>query len=283
MSIVWDGSVNLYKEYLDFFSNIGINNFDYSILNRFDQIHAGGIKATEKLAGKSGLASKVMILELGGGIGGVARYLSAKFDANVINLDLSWSYSLTGKKLTELAGHTPIFFVNANALQIPFKKSSFEVIWLQHVNMNIADKDLLFSEIRRVIKPNGSLLFHEWFLDDSSKVNTEFKNSEFAQSPVPSPQSLSYPLPWSDDSAYNHLMIFADFIQLAEQHGFKPDFYEDESEISLKFYQKLIETKAFNNPIFRGRNPQAIFENTVSLLEKGVLKVYSGKLIYSNE
>ena len=48
-----------------------------------------------------------------------------------------------------------------SALDLPFPDDSFEVVWMQNVGMNIADKRKLYGEIYRVLKPGGRYAFQE--------------------------------------------------------------------------------------------------------------------------
>lgn len=259
MHNVWDSYNNLYTDYLTLFKKLNIENINVEVLNKFDQIHAGGIKSTEKLAQKSELDHNQKILELGGGIAGVARFLEKKYGVNVVNLDLSKSYSYTGKKLTALCKSiNKIHFVIADAVCCPLKDNIFDVVWLQHVNMNISNKDHLFSEIRRVLKKSGSLVFHEWFLS--------YKNAV-----------ISFPLIWADKENYSHLCTFEEFNAIANRYGFDVAFIDNETKPSLSFYEKLLSSKAFKNPIFAGRNSEKIFVNTIKMIVEGKLSVYSGK------
>ena len=38
---------------------------------------------------------------------------------------------------------------------------SFDVVWMQNVGMNIADKPKLYEEVCRILKPNGRFAFQE--------------------------------------------------------------------------------------------------------------------------
>ncbi len=261
MSPVWDSNKELCEDFLALFERLKIEKLSFDQLSRYDQIHAGGLAATESLIEKAGFSDGYYVLELGGGIGGVARLLACRHHLIVVNIDLSFTYTYTGKKLSELCGeYERLFFVNADALFCPLREKTFDMVWLQHVGMNICDKDKLFSEIRRLLKEQGGLIFHEWFLN---KSDTE----------------VILPLPWADDETSNHLCDFNEFLRLSEKYGFKLQFASDETEKSLKFYKKLLEHKSYNNPVFKKRNGKAIFTNTVKMLESGTLSVLTGKLI----
>jgi SAM-dependent methyltransferase len=48
-----------------------------------------------------------------------------------------------------------------DALDLPFPEQSFDVVWSQNAAMNIADRDRLYAEMRRVLKPCGKLALQE--------------------------------------------------------------------------------------------------------------------------
>jgi sarcosine/dimethylglycine N-methyltransferase len=259
MKTSWDYNNNLYEEIIYFIKQKGLDPSDPLNLCHFDQIHAGGIKATEQLSKLIDFYSNGYLLDIGGGIGGVARYLSIKNYHYIVSLDYSWKYSSTGKKLTDLCKIKNIDFINGNALFLPFKDSCFKHILLQHVNMNIANKYQLFKECRRVIKKDGYFIFHEWFIKDNSYIN-----------------DVNYPLPWADLKEHSFLTTFNNFNEIANEAGFKNTLLINETESSLKFYEKIIKEKLFSNPIFKGREPEKIFQNTVDALIHNKMEVFSG-------
>lgn len=264
-SIPWYQSDELYSDYVKLIDSIKVDKITVETLSKVDQIHAGGLVATKKIIEKSVLSSflnvKSTVLELGGGIGGVARILATNFGSKVINLDLSICYSITGKKLTDLCEDCKeTVFIAGDAILCPFKDCSFDLLWLQHVNMNIWEKKALANEISRILKKNGVLVFHEWFLKGSL-------------------DKVELPLPWAESEAYNHLCSLGDFLKHLEDSGLTTVYVEDESLLSIKFYKKLLENKSFNNPVFKQRKGAAIFTNAIKTLEEGVLSVYSGKMI----
>src|SRR5262249_56287153 len=72
-----------------------------------------------------------------------------------------------------------------DALAMPFPAQSFDVVWSQSVAMNIADRDRLNAEIRRVLKPGGRYAF-----------------SEVVSGPA---GPLHFPVPWARDASISFL------------------------------------------------------------------------------
>ncbi|MCX7770248.1 MAG: class I SAM-dependent methyltransferase [Proteobacteria bacterium] len=261
MKTSWDYNQNLFEDLIEFVKSKKGDPKNPESLCHFDQIHAGGFRATINLLNLIDIKENQILLDLGGGIGGSARILATKFRCKIINLDYSLNYCITGKKLSKLCNIENIFFINGDATQIPLKNNLISHILLQHLNMNIKDKDTLLEECKRVSTNDGIIVFHEWFIKDNLNID-----------------KLKYPLPWSDNPEFSYLITYKDFLERASKYGYEILHTEDDSLVALKFYKKIYEERNFSNPIFSKRNPEQIFENIISALESNLLEVYTGIL-----
>lgn len=127
-----------------------------------DQFHTGGKDATHELARRAGIGAEARVLDVGGGLGGAARVLASEFGCQVTVLDLTEEYCWVGRNLTErmeLSDH--VTFQHGNALDMPFEDSAFDVVWTQHSSMNVSDKERLYAQIHRVLRPGGRFAMHE--------------------------------------------------------------------------------------------------------------------------
>jgi SAM-dependent methyltransferase len=139
-----------------------LTQLKYSDLATLDHFHAGGRSATLQLANLAGFPAGAHVLDAGGGIGGVARTLAAEFGWKVTVLDLTAEYCRVGEMLTEMTGlDSQVRFKEGSALDIPFPDASFDAVWTQHSTMNIDDKETLYAELHRVLRPGGRLAMHE--------------------------------------------------------------------------------------------------------------------------
>jgi len=100
-----------------------------------------------------------------------------------------------------------------NALSLPFPDSSFDVVWMQNVGMNIVDKRKLYGEVSRVLKPGGRYAFQEMA---AGKVTASY-----------------FPLPWATEPADNFLITAEEMRSVLGGCGFIADLFEDTSDTHL--------------------------------------------------
>jgi sarcosine/dimethylglycine N-methyltransferase len=125
-------------------------------LAQLDQFHTRGLAATADLAKLVGITADMSVLDIGSGVGGPARFLAQSYSCRVTGVDLSDSFVEAARYLTARTGQSDrISFQTADALNLPFNGSTFDVVFLQHVAMNISDRPSLYKEIRRVLTSGG--------------------------------------------------------------------------------------------------------------------------------
>jgi ubiquinone/menaquinone biosynthesis C-methylase UbiE len=184
-------------------------------ISAFDEFHVGGRLATRLLAERVGLKGEY-ILDVGSGIGGPARTLAAEFGCRVTGIDMTSEFCLTAEMLTERVGMSDVVnFKQGSATEMPFDNAQFDMVWMQHVGMNISDKQRLYAEIRRVLKPSGRFVFHEIL------ANNE--------------EPLHFPVPWADTALLSHLITEEAIRKYMAELGFVESFWEDVTERSMKW------------------------------------------------
>lgn len=92
------------------------------------------------------------ILDLGCGVGAYSYDFSGK-SKKVISLDNSYDALKFGQDYYKIR-----YPVQGTALNLPFKKDSFNVILMVEVIEHIEEQDELFSELNRILKLSGTLL-----------------------------------------------------------------------------------------------------------------------------
>ena len=127
-----------------------------------DEFHGGQRPATIRLAELLGLSGSERVLDVGSGLGGPSRFLAWRYGCRVSGVDLTAEFVRIAEMLTRLTGLAgKVDYRQGDALELPFADQSFDVVWSQNAAMNIADRDRLYREMRRVLKAGGKLALQE--------------------------------------------------------------------------------------------------------------------------
>lgn len=211
-------------------------------IEQLDEFHIGGRKATRDLAEYSQLEKGSDILDLGCGIGGPARTLADEFDCRVTGIDLTREYIKTAGDLTKLIGlDDKIEFLWGDATDLSFDSREFDIVWMQHMTMNIEDKARLFREAYRVLKPTGQIIFYEILKQNEDR--------------------LHYPVFWAESENLSFLIKEDGYKKALTQSGFEENQWENRSDFAIDWFEKRI-AKAKNNSSNNGNNNFTIHRNT---------------------
>ena len=240
-----------------------INSLAVDDLVPIDEFHTRGRKATREVAELSNLKASDLILDVGCGLGGTARYLAEQYRCKVMGLDLIQEYIFVGTKLTELVNlGDRVELHQGSALDLPYEDASFDIVWSQHVQMNIADKSRFYSEIVRVLKPGGRFLFHDVF--QSAR------------------ESAFYPTPWADDESMSTLITETEARAIFEEVGLEIEQWIEKVQESVKFFERVltgIEAKGYpplGIHLLLGDNAKDRFQNYARNLSENRMTVAVG-------
>jgi SAM-dependent methyltransferase len=179
-----------------------------------DHFHTGGLSASRELMQLARIGADDRVLDIGAGLAGPARMLASTCGCRVDCLELSADFCAGAALLNRLTGLTDRITVHrGSALALPFLPGSFDVVWMQNVAMNIADKRGLYTEIHRVLKPGGRYAFQEMA---AGEVPTSY-----------------FPLPWAADPADSFLAPAAETRSTLGDVGFVAEHFEDTSDAQL--------------------------------------------------
>ena len=235
------------------------NQLTQSDLSSFDEFHIGGSESTLMLAEKLVMNASSSVLDIGCGIGGPARFLSSEFGCKVSGIDLTADFVNTGNSLTDQIGLSDkVKLIEASALSIPFADNSFDVSYMIHVGMNIADKDVLFSEAFRVTKPGGVFGIYDVML---------LGNCE-----------LQYPLPWAVEEDGNAIASATDYISALIKAGFSLKHEDDKTDFANSFFEKMsARTDSSDGPppvglhLLMGNLTTQKIRNMAKLIKSGII------------
>jgi SAM-dependent methyltransferase len=128
-----------------------------------EEIHVGGAGETETLARKAGITTSTTVLDVCSALGGPARHLARTIGCTVTGLDATPKMHDEAVRRTREAGlDGKASFVLGNALDIPYRAGSFDVVWGQDAWCYVTDKERLVRECARVVKPRGTVAFTDW-------------------------------------------------------------------------------------------------------------------------
>ena len=154
----------LEKRILDALQASGVNLDALSPVDLapIDEFHIGGRAATQYVIGMMELPRGATVLDVGSGLGGVARYLAAECGCRATGIDLTAEYVRVGKMLTERTGLSDKVDLHiGSALDLPWAEATFDAAVTFHVAMNIADRPRLYAEVARVIRPGGMFAIYD--------------------------------------------------------------------------------------------------------------------------
>ena len=139
-----------------------VNRLTPEDLAPIDQFHIRGRTATLELARAAGLDAAKHVLDVGSGVGGTSRCLAKEFGCRVTGIDLTAEYCRTAAMLSAKTSLAHLVDCRqGDATKIPFDDQAFDVVWTEHVAMNIPDKTGLYKEMHRVLRPGGTLAIYD--------------------------------------------------------------------------------------------------------------------------
>lgn len=187
-----------------------------------DEFHIGGRLATEHLLSQVNFSAEQDILDVGCGLGGAARFIANHFNNQVTGIDLTAEYIETGKVLSQWVGlDERVSLYHGSALSMPFEDSQFDGATQFHVGMNIKDKQTLFREIYRVLKPGSTFALYDIMRMESG--------------------ALAYPVPWATEASCSHLSTVDEYQATLTQAGFIVGDINERREFGLEFFSKMKE------------------------------------------
>lgn len=187
-----------------------------------DEFHIRGRAATLELAQAASVDSTQRVLDVGSGVGGTSRYLAREFGCRVTGIDLTDEYCRAAAMLSERIGLSGLVdYRQGDATNLPFPDASFDVVWTEHVAMNIPDKPGLYREMHRVLKPGGTLAIYDILAGPSGPV--------------------FFPVPWARTPESSFLATPDELRKLLGEAGFNIAAWSDTTDAARAWFVALAE------------------------------------------
>jgi ubiquinone/menaquinone biosynthesis C-methylase UbiE len=138
-------------------------------------LHPGGLELTERLAKLAGITQNSLVMDIAGGWGTSAIFLTKQFQCTMVNLDLSSQMIRSAKNYAETVNPlNQVFFTVGDAEYLPFKDESFDIIMSECSLCLFPSKKTALAEMFRVIKPEGVVAVSDVTLSDAPReLNTQ--------------------------------------------------------------------------------------------------------------
>lgn len=186
-----------------------------------DQFHSGGLKTTADFLELLDLSAESRVLDAGSGLGGPSRYAAEKYGCHVTGVDLTESFVTVAKLLANRSGLTDrLDYEVGNLLALDLAAESFDVVYTQHVVMNIANRSRVYEEISRVLKPGGQFGFFDVLAGDEGQVPT-------------------YPVPWAERAEDSVLLTEAQTRSVLNDAGLKIDVWQDVTQELIEWFDRF--------------------------------------------
>jgi ubiquinone/menaquinone biosynthesis C-methylase UbiE len=189
-------------------------------LGTVDEFHVRGRKATLELAQSLHLTATSHVIDIGSGLGGPARALVETYGCRVTGIDLTQAFCDAAATLSDWVGlGDRVTFRQGDATSLPFADSQFDAAMTIHVAMNIASKDKMYAEARRVLRPGARFGVYDILQGEGGEV--------------------LFPVPWARDPSISHLATPDAMQSLLTGAGFEIVEMRDSTEEGQLWFEAM--------------------------------------------
>jgi SAM-dependent methyltransferase len=228
---------------------------------KVDEFHLRGPTVTQELLTAID-PQNFKVLDVGCGIGGPCRMFADEFDCTVTGVDISEEYIRTAQHLSKLVNlDDKTEFIKGDACALPFEDETYDLVWTQHAQMNIKDKEAFYDEINRVLKKGGWFVYYDIFNIDGKEVQ--------------------YPVPWADTPDVSFLVSQDQTHDLLKELGMERKQTTDHTRKAIDFLHGVFEKIKQEGPpkmglnVLIGKTTKEKLQNVLEGLENQKIMVES--------
>ena len=222
-----------------------------------DEFHIGGRQASEEFLDQLQLEERSLVLDVGCGLGGPARFVASRFGCLVSGIDLTQEYVDTGNVLSNWVGlDKKVILQQGSAMALPFPDGQFDAAYMMHVGMNIADKKSLFSEVFKVLKPGGIFGIYDVMQVGSGE--------------------MEYPAPWAASENTSALASPQDYRTGLKEAGFNILATRERGDFAVEFFEnikrrmtEMTEEPLLGLHVLMGKDAKAKVANVLTSIKEG--------------
>ncbi len=220
-----------------------------------DPIAPASQRTIERMASKAtDLGKDSYILDLGAGYGGSCRYLSKTYGCRSVALNLSEVENERDREKNKAQGLDHLVeVVDATFEDVPYPDKTFDLVWSQDAFLHSGNREKIFREIDRVLKPGGEIIFTDPMRTDNCP--------EGVLDPILARLQL-------DDLACPAL--YRDF---ATKFGFDEIEFEEHAEQLPRHYQRVLDETIANESRLKDAG---VSDDYLERMKKGLRHWVSG-------
>jgi phosphoethanolamine N-methyltransferase len=137
----------------------------------------GGPAEVERVLSHVDLAGR-RVLDIGCGSGGITLFIARHFrPAQIVGFDVELPVIESARRRATEAGLADrTEFTQGPPGGLPFADESFDIVFSKDAMVHIPDKDAIFAEIFRVLKPGGAFAASDWLIGHDGDPSQEMKD-----------------------------------------------------------------------------------------------------------
>lgn len=126
------------------------------------------------LAHQAGIENGDLVLDVGCGVGGPAREIARFTNCNIIGLNNNdYQIKKANHYATKFGLDSQMRFVKGDFMKMDFEDETFDKVYAIEATCHAPELKGVYSEIYRVLKPNGVFAVYEWVMTDKYDETNE--------------------------------------------------------------------------------------------------------------
>lgn len=225
------------EKFQDFLDSVqytmnGVKRYEWIFGETF--LSTGGRRTTENLLKRIDLPDGAHVLDIGCGVGGHSFIIAEKFNATVHAVDLSRNMIHVAQQHLSNRPHlvNRIKFEILDVTNAPqIQDNTYDMIYTRDALLHIQDKEKLFENIFRWLKPGGKVVFTDYSIQEKRTPGEQGHSDDFQKYL----QERKYVL--ADCKEYRRILTSSGF------HQVKVEDWTDLFELSLHRELKKLHTQ----------------------------------------
>lgn len=187
------------------------------------------------------------VLDIGCGSGGITLFIARRYvPRSIIGFDVEEPVIReASRRATEAGLGDRARFVQAPPGALPFSDGSFDIVFSKDAMVHIPDKQAIFAEIHRVLRPGGMFAASDWLIGHDGEPSPEMKDYITAE-------GLSFGMASADH--YRHAMEqagFADVQTVSRNAWYREEAARELKRLTTDLYDRAV---ALTDKAFVDRN-----------------------------